>query len=394
MNHTRDSGLVPFAYGFRPFFLAAIAFALLAIALWLLFRSAGVMPLPNLPPQLWHGHEMLFGFVGAAIAGFLLTAVPSWTGARGFAGWPLIALTLVWASGRVAFALASQLPSSVVAFLELWFLPTLALMIAVPLLRVRNRNTPLLLVLGALWFVDATFVCAMTIGDLALASSMLQVGLDIVLLLITVIGGRIVPSFTANALRRRGLDAPIRSSSGIEVTVIASMIALLVIDVIAPARWAATFIAAIAAMAHAVRLAGWRGDLVLREPIAWVLHLAYAWMPVGLALKAIFLATDAGWAAGWLHALGAGAASMMIVAVITRASLGHTGRPLTVSRSVAAAYAVLCAAVLVRVLATAVPQYHEWSLTIAASLWTIAFAIVLVNYAPILLRRRIDGGEG
>jgi uncharacterized protein involved in response to NO len=383
-----------FAYGFRPFFLSAIAFAFVAIATWLVMRSAGVMPLPKLPPQLWHGHEMLFGFIGAAVAGFLLTAVPSWTGARGFAGWPLVTLTLIWLSGRIAFALASQLPSWAVAVAELSFLPALAIMVAIPLLRARNRNTPLLLVLGALWFVDATFVCAMTIGEPQLAAKMIRVGLDIVLLLITVIGGRIIPSFTASALRRRGIDAPARSYPAIEVTVIASMIALVAIDAIAPEHWAATFVAAIAATLHFARLSGWRGRLTLREPIVWVLHLAYLWMPIGLALKAIFLATGAGWAAGWVHALGVGAASMMIVAVITRASLGHTGRPLIVSKSVAIAYGVLSAAALVRVLAAAVPNYYEWSLKVAGSLWTLAFVILLAAYAPILLRRRADGRDG
>jgi uncharacterized protein involved in response to NO len=383
-----------FSYGFRPFFLAAIAFACLAIPIWLVVRSAGVMPLPKLAPQLWHGHEMLFGFITAAIAGFLLTAVPSWTGARGFAGWPLVTLTVIWLSGRAAFALATELPSWAVALAELAFLPALATMVAIPLLRARNRNTPLLLVLAALWFVDATFVCAMTIGEPQLATSMLHVGLDIVLLLITVIGGRIVPSFTANALRRRGIDKPARAHPTLEVLVIASMIALVAIDAIAPEHWAATLVAGVAATLHFARLSGWRGRLTLREPIVWVLHLAYSWIPIGLALKAIFLATGAAWAAGWVHALGVGAASMMIVAVITRASLGHTGRPLTVSKPVAVAYGVLCGAALIRVLATAVPNYYEWSLRAAGLLWTLAFAILLASYAPILVRRRVDEREG
>src|SRR5262249_50618266 len=150
-----------------------------------------------------------------------------------------------------------------------------------------------------------------------------------------------VPSFTANALRRRGIDVPARSYRTIEATVIASMIALVAIDALAPEHWVATLIASVAATLHFARLSGWRGRLTLGEPIVWVLHLASLWIPIGLALKAIFLATNAAWAAGWVHALGVGAASMMIVAVITRASLGHTGRPLVVSKSVAIAYGVL-----------------------------------------------------
>jgi uncharacterized protein involved in response to NO len=385
---------VPFAYGFRPFFLAAIAWALVAIVAWTVVRAVGAMPLPHLPPQLWHGHEMLFGFFTAAIAGFLLTAVPGWTATRVFAGWPLALLTLLWLLGRTAFAFANALPSWFVALAELPFLPALAGMVAVPLLRARNRNMPLLLVLVALWLVDATFVYAMTLGKLPLASSMLRVGLDIVLLLITVIGGRVVPSFTAGALRRRGIEAPIRSHVAVEAITITAMVAVVAVDLIAPAHSVAAIVAAVAALAHLIRLSGWRGTLTLGEPIVWVLHLAYLWLPVGLALKAVSLMTGTDWAAGWLHALTTGAASMMVVAVITRASLGHTGRELTVSLAVAISYAVLGAAAVARVAATALGSLQEWALGLAAVLWTIAFAILLFTYGPILLRRRVDGREG
>lgn len=385
---------VPFAYGFRPFFLAALVYGLLAVAGWILIRATGFSPLPHLPPQLWHGHEMLFGFVGAAIAGFLLTAVPSWTGMRGFAGWPLIVLTILWLAGRVTFALASQIDSLWVASAELSFLPVLAVMVGVPLLRAKNRNTPLLFVLVALWLVDATFLCAMSLGQLPLASRMLQIGLDIVLLLITVIGGRIVPSFTANALRRRDIETGIRNRPWIDRVAIASMALLVVADLVLPGHRFLPVLLAVAALTQALRMSGWGGLRTLREPIVWVLHLAYLWLPVGLALRAVHSATGADWASGWLHALGAGAAATMIVAVITRASLGHTGRALVVSRAVAIAYALLTLGAVTRVAATGLPYFYEWLLRIAASLWVVAFAIVLFVYAPILLRPRVDGRHG
>lgn len=390
----RRSLLVPFAYGFRPFFLMSIAYGLLTIVAWIGIRSAGLSPLPHLPPQQWHGHEMLFGFGGAAVAGFLLTAVPSWTGARGFAGWPLVALTILWLAGRAAFAFASHLSSLTVAFAELMFLPALAAMVAVPLLRARNRNTPLLIVLAALWLVDATFLCAMSLGEVSLASRMLRVTLDILLLLITVIGGRIVPSFTANALRRTEIDARIRNQPWVDRTAIASMALLVLADGIAPEHPLLPALTAIAAFAHAVRLAHWRGLRTLREPIVWVLHVAYLWLPLGLALRTVYSLTGADWASGWMHALGAGAAATMIIAVITRASLGHTGRPLTVSRPVAIAYGMLLLAAVARVAATVLPAFYEWLVRIAASLWIAAFAIVLVVYAPMLLRPRVDGRDG
>jgi uncharacterized protein involved in response to NO len=390
----RPARFVLFAYGFRPFFLAALAFGGLSIAAWLLIRTGGITPLPGLPPSLWHGHEMLFGFVGAAIAGFLLTAVPSWTGARGFAGWPLIVLSSIWLAGRIAFASSNYLSLHVVAVAELAFLPALAILIAVPLLRARNRNTPLLLVLGALWFTDATFLCAIALGDIPLASKMLRLGINIVLLLITVIGGRIVPAFTANALRRRGLDAAVRDNRWIGRITIATMLGVVAVDALSSARYAVAAAAGIAALAQLVRLAGWGGTRVLREPIVWVLHLAYLWLPLGLALKAIHFGLGAAWSSGWLHALTIGGAATMVVAVMTRASLGHTGRELIVSPAVVFAYVALGVAALLRAFAVAWPEMSEWIIRLAALLWIAAFAAVFVVYLPILVRPRVDGRSG
>lgn len=394
-GRARSLKLAPFAYGFRPFFFGALAYALIGLGAWLWIRATSQPALGDLPPSLWHGHEMLFGFIGAAIAGFLLTAVPSWTGARGFAGLPLIALTAVWLAGRVAFACASHLPAAVVAVAELAFLPALALLIAPPLLRARNRNTVLLLVLLALWIVDVTFIVALARTEPVLATGTLRVGIDIVLLLITVIGGRIVPAFTSSALRRSGIDAPVRNNQWLDAVVIGAMVFVVIIDAIAPLHAAAAVVAGVAAVGHAARLAGWRGLHARREPIVWVLHIAYAWLPLGLALKAVYLTAGADWAAQWLHALTAGAAATMIVAVITRASLGHTGRPLVVSRVVAAAYLLLTAAALVRVFGTSpLAPHRDWMIWLAGALWLFAFALILIVYAPILLRPRLDGRPG
>ena len=385
---------VPFAYGFRPFFLAALLYAAIGIAAWLWVRATGAMPLAALPPALWHGHEMLFRFIGAAIAGFLLTAVPSWTGSRGFAGAPLVALCSLWLLGRIGFGFAARIPVTVLAWSELLFLPALAILIAPPLVRARNRNTPLLGVLLSLWLVDAVFLRALALQDLALASKTLLVGVDIVLVLITVIGGRIVPAFTANALRRRGIDARVRSYPALDAAVAISMIGIVALDATMPGeRWSG-ILAGVAACLHLVRLAGWQGHRSLGEPIVWVLHASYLWLPIGLALKAAFLLQDAHWASQWLHALTVGVAASMIVAVITRASLGHTGRPLTVSSRVAVAYGLLCAAALLRVLVGGSPVGREWMIRLSGGLWLTGFLIVLVAYLPVLLRPRVDGKPG
>ncbi len=393
-SDSRAPRLVLFSYGFRPFFLAAFAYALVAVIAWMSIWTRGLMPLPTLPPMLWHGHEMLFGFIAAAVAGFLLTAVPSWTGTKGFGGWPLVVLCVLWLCGRIAFACATWLPPWLVATAELAFLPGLALLLAVPLLRSRNRNTPLLIVVGVLWAADATFLYSMAGADIVLARDTLLAGIDVVLLLVTVIGGRIVPAFTANALRRSGITAEVRSFRWLDGATIAAMALIVVIDAFVGIGWMAALVAGLAAALHAVRLAGWQGSRSMREPIVWILHVAYLWLPIGLALKAISLSTGAAWATDWLHALTVGAAATMIVAVITRASLGHTGRALVVSNQVVFAYGLLGAAALVRAFATALGSYREWAIWAAAGLWVVAFLLLLLSYAPILLRPRADGRPG
>jgi uncharacterized protein involved in response to NO len=391
----RKPAFALFAYGFRPFFWAAGACALLALLAWLGIYATGVLPLPNQPAHLWHGHEMLYGFIGAAIAGFLLTAVPSWTGARGFAGAPLVLLVTVWLTGRLAFAFAAVLPLTFVAVCELAFIPALACLLAPPLLRARNRNTPLLLVLGAIWLTDVVFLYALMRGDGLLAGSALLVAIDIVLLLITVIGGRIVPAFTASALRGRGRAVDIRSSRWTDGIVIGAMITVVLVDMLAPRHSIAGGIAAVATIAHTWRFAGWRSLRTLSEPLVWSLHLAYAWLPAGLAMKAIYLLTGATWTEHWLHALTVGAAASMILAVMTRAALGHTGRPLVAARPIVVAYILLCLAALVRVFSPSLATVeYRWTVMVAGTFWVAAFALFMMTYTPILMRPRIDARPG
>jgi uncharacterized protein involved in response to NO len=384
-----------YAYGFRPFFWVAGACALLAIIAWMFLYTLGGLPLPNLPPSLWHAHEMIYGFIGAAIAGFLLTAVPSWTGARGFAGTALVVLSSVWLAGRVAFATDAVLPWAVVAACDLAFLPALAGLLAPPLLRARNRNTPLLLVLIGIWLTDLAFLYALRSSNVLLARAALLVAIDVILVLITVIGGRIVPAFTASALRARGQAADLRSSRWLDRIVIGAMIAVVCADLVAPGSAIAGVVAALAAALQAWRLAGWRSLRTLDEPLVWSLHLAYAWLPVGLALKALYLLTAASWSAHWLHALTIGVAASMVLAVMTRAALGHTGRPLVAARSIALAYGLLSGAALVRVFAPSLVWVgYQWTVLTSGALWVAAFALFLITYTPILMRPRIDSQPG
>ena len=384
-----------FAYGFRPFFLLAGLYAAGSIAAWVWLFPRGATPMSSLVPQLWHGHEMIFGFIAAAIAGFMLTAVPSWTGERGFSGRPLMVLTGLWLAGRVAFGIGDALPIEVLMIAELLFVPGLIIVLAPSLLRSSNRNWPLLLVILAFWCGDAVFAYAAASGQSVLASTALRGSLGVVLILITIIGGRIIPAFTGNALRARGAAVTMRSSRALEVAAIVSTAGYVLADIAAPFGELTGGIAAAAALAHLIRLSGWHGLRSWRDPIVWILHAGYAWLPVGLALKAAFVLAGASWAVHWQHALGAGAAATMIMAVMTRASLGHTGRPLRVSRLVVVAYAALIASVFLRVFGAPVLQLQYAStVTIAGALWILAFALYSGAYAPILTRPRVDGKPG
>ena len=384
-----------FAYGFRPHFLLAGLAALVLIPAWALDVAYGVPLSSDWPPTLWHAHEMLFGFIASAVAGFLLTAVPSWTGHKGFAGTPLVVLSALWLAARIMIASSSYWPRCLTAAVDLTFLPLLAALVARPLLRSQNRNTPLLLVLGLLWLTNLAFHVALLGHNQPLALHALLIGIDLLLVLVTVIGGRILPAFTATALRPQGLQDTVSSSSGLTIAAVVGMAAVTVGDLFVPDARLAGGLAAAAAIIQGWRFAQWGVLRTLRSPIVWVLHLAYLWLPVGLALKAIALLGGAAFSAFWLHALTMGTLATMILGVMTRAALGHTGRPLSVHALTAASYLLLLGAVLVRVFGLAtLPVSYPTVIAGAAFLWTTAFLFFVVVYAPILCSPRVDGKPG
>jgi uncharacterized protein involved in response to NO len=384
-----------FAYGFRSSFLLAGLAAMLLVPLWTLSFVGGLPLGSSWPPMLWHAHEMLFGFIASAMAGFLLTAVPSWTGQKGFAGRPLIILASIWLAARLMIASSALWPTALLAAVDLAFLPALAIMVAQPLLRSRSRNTPLLAVLGMFWLTDVVFQIGLLRHNPPLALHALHIGIDIALVLVTVIGGRIVPSFTSSALRPLGLSAVVENRPVLTGLAIAGMVAVTLGDVFWPESRAAGYIAGFAACIQAARLLQWGTWRTLRQPIVWVLHLSYAWLPVGLALKAVALLSGAAIGAFWLHALTIGALTTMILGVMTRASLGHTGRALTVDPLTTFAYLLLTAAAVLRVFGLSVLRLNYPVVIISSALsWTIAFALFVIVYAPILWGPRADGEPG
>ncbi len=383
------AGWAPFALGFRPFFLAAGLYAVLMMALWLAILN-GKLQLGSLSPFVWHGHEMLFGFTVAVIAGFLLTAAQNWTGIQTPSGPALAALFLLWLAGRVSFFLPG-LSVGWVALIDLLFLPVLAVTLAWPLIKARQLfNAPfplMLLVLAAANVLVHVEALGRPTANISLG---LQLAAYVIVTMITVMGGRVIPSFTDNKLRTHA-----RRWKMIEWLVPLSTIGALLAVLIAPGAIVTAVMAAIAAAVHGIRLAGWYTRKIWAVPLLWVLHLGYAWIVLGFALlvaSALGVAAATGSA---LHAFTAGAIGVLTLGMMARVSLGHTGRMLEPSPLMTLAFVAVNIAALIRVAAPLLaPETYTPSMTLAGLMWMIAFGIFTVIYSPFLLRARVDGKPG
>lgn len=376
-----------FSYPFRVFFLSLTVLAILAIPLWMM-TVTGSISLPLAMPALhWHQHEMLFGFLSAGIAGFLLTAVCVWTGTERTHGVRLLLLWLVWLTGRALLVAGGQLPELLVQAVNLAFLPLVMLDAGWRIRQARQlRQVPLLVVLGLLWLMQVGFVTTLDIrfshGALVMAMA-----------LIGIIGGRITPAFSANWLRQRGRDSNLVQV--IPRLDIASLISLIVLmgALVAGIDRISGLLALVAGLLMLVRLAGWKGWLFRSEPLLWILHLSILWVPVALFLLAGTLLAD--WpSTAWSHAAGTGAISCLILGVIARVSLGHTGRPLVLPGGMVMAFVLIHLAALVRVL-TAM-EIIPWHPGVGSSslFWMLAFGIFLVRYWKALASPRADHKPG
>lgn len=390
------AGIALLAHGFRPFFLLAAIWAPLSVGLWIASLSGVAIPEGPLPLQRWHGHEVLAGFVAAAIVGFLLTAVPNWTGRRGYAGAPLVGLLALFLAGRLALMPGSPLSIGVAAPLALAGLPAVLLLLLPALVKAGKLRLagPPLLVLG-FWAGDVLMLgnaAGWWAGETWRAGQLLMANMALVL--VGVIGGRIIPSFTLNALRKTNRPAEPSPLPGVDRGAILALLAVAVTDLAAPGGVLAGAVAALAALLVALRLSQWHGLRTLGQPIIWVLHLAYGFVPLALATKAAWLLTEAPWALHWLHLQGAGALALMIVAVMTRATLGHTGRDLVASPATVTAYVLIGLAALVRVFGPSLSANSLIPLILAATFWILGFSLVLLVYGPMLLQPRADGKPG
>ena len=380
-------GFALWQLGFRPFYLLASAFAALSIALWSL-QFTGRLPAPYLPAPVWHAHEMLFGFTLAVVVGFLFTAGRNWTGRPTPTGGVLAALALLWVAARVLvltpWGWASALANAA-------FPLAAAVSLAIPFVRAGNRRNYFFVGLLVLLSGATLAVHLDQLGVLAVpAWAGIQLALDAVLFILCVMGGRVIPMFTNNGVP--GADA--KRQPLLEKAALGSVLVLLAADALRPPAGIVAAVAAIAAAAHLARWALWQPWTTLRTPLVWVLHLAYAWIPVHLGMRAL---AAAGWMASSaaVHALTVGAIGGLVIGMMTRTARGHTARPLRADGWDVACYVLVAAAAVVRVLVPLLrPGWMLEAVVVSGALWSAGFGSYAACYWKVLTRARLDGKAG
>ena len=376
-------------YAFRPMFLAAGSWAVIALALWLAMFFGYVQLPTRFDPLAWHVHEMLFfGFVMAAVAGFLLTAIPNWTGRLPVRGYPLAALACLWLLGRLACLISADLPAWLAVLADLAFPSALLAVAAREIIAGHNwRNLPMTAPL--MLFIIADLL--MHLESLGFAVSIglgwrLAVGAPVVL--ISVIGGRIIPSFTRNWLFKRKSPRLPSPQDMLDTASIALLAAALILWAFLPDPRVTGALLIAAALLNAVRLSRWAGIASWPEPLLFILHIGYGWVAVGTALLGLSIFNIGVPVASAIHALTAGATAVMILAVMPRVTLGHTGRELTASRATVAVFVLINAAAIARVCASWHTEFMTIMLLVAGACWIAAFGLFELVYGPMLLTRR------
>ncbi|MBX6327559.1 MAG: NnrS family protein [Pseudolabrys sp.] len=376
------AGPALFAYGFRPFFLAAGLWAPFAILIWLP-QYFGQLTLPIAFGALdWHMHEMLYGYVAAAVAGFLLTAIPNWTGRLPVSGWPLGGLVLLWAAGRLAILLSAWIGATTAAVIDVAFLMTLAIVAGREIVAGKNwRNLRVLLLLGVLIAGNAVFHAEVLLDGTSAYGP--RIGLGAIVLLISLIGGRIVPSFTHNWLVRHNPGLLPKPFSRFDALTLAASACALLGWIVAPTHPASGVMLALAGLLQIVRLARWSGHRTVADRLVLVLHVGYLFVPAGFLLVGASALTAAVPSTAGIHAWTTGAIGLMTLAVMTRATLGHTGQALQAGPATQAVYALVLAAALLRIGAAFAGSYAllEW----AGAAWIIGFVVFVVVYGPLLV---------
>jgi uncharacterized protein involved in response to NO len=375
-----------FSYGFRPFFLLAASYAALAIPLWLAAFEAGLQLPTAFAPRDWHVHEMLYGFVASVIGGFLLTAIPNWTGRLPLQGMPLALLVLSWLAGRLAVFCSASIGWIASCAIDALFLALLAAAAAREIIAGSKwGNLPVVALISALALNNVAFHIEAHVSGLAEYST--RFAIAVVITLVSLIGGRIVPSFTRNWLARQR-PGPMPAPFGkLDAAIIAASVLTLLAWIASPLAAVTGVIMIVAGCLHAIRLARWAGYRTLGDRLVLILHLAYAFVPLGYLLSGL-AAFDVVPPSAGIHAWTGGAIGTMTIAVMTRATLGHTGRRLEASVGTQGIYAAVVLAALLRICASIEPGNMQALLAAAGTAWVCAFLGFALLYGPALCRRR------
>jgi uncharacterized protein involved in response to NO len=383
------AGPVILSAGFRPFFLGASIWAAVAVPLWLGAYAEGLALPTKVAPPVWHAHEMVFGYAAATVAGFLLTAIPNWTGRMPLQGGALATLVLLWVIGRLGVLFSDEIGAPAATVADLCFPTVFLAVVAREICAGKNwRNLPMLGALSLLLLGNLlVHLDALDLADTAELGN--RVGLVTLLMLISLVGGRIVPSFTRNWLTKARPEAapPVPAGRFDLAALVVTALALL-IWTIAPDSALTAWAALAAGITVALRLSRWRGLHTLPEPLLLILHVGYGWLALGLLLGLNGL-TDMLPATTALHALTVGAVGTMTLAVMTRASLGHTGRPLSTGPVTKAIYSLITVAALLRILSPFVGNRVDLALWLAGVSWSCAFGLFAVFYGLVLVRPRV-----
>jgi len=382
-----------FQLAFRPFFLLGALFSVFSISLWASSITGHINLTVYGGPLWWHVHEMLFGFVSAIVVGFLLTAVRTWTGQPGCSGPLLACLVAVWLSGRCVLFLPTILPVWVVAFADLLFLPLAAVILALPVVRMKQwRNIVFVPLLLAMALVNAGMHWAAFEGS---ADVLLGAGNTMVLLvtlLMTIMAGRVVPMFTANGTGTKQVPAHRVLEKMAPLSLLLAVIASFLSPAIPAIAVALCFI--LAACVHGARALRWRIWVSVKVPLVWSLHLSYWCIVLGLFMYGLSEISSAVTRSQAIHTLTVGAMGMMILSMISRVSLGHTGRPIKVGWLMTGALALVFGAFVVRVFGSFWIDTYTYQIAAAAALWAIAYGCFVVRYVAILTKPRVDGEPG
>lgn len=385
----QQSSAALWSLAFRPFFLTASVWAALALVLWIdLFLTGGALP-SRFDPLTWHIHAMLFGFVPAAIAGFMLTAIPNWTGRPPIRGARLIGLVTLWLIGRVACLISAALPLWMAAILDLAFPIALCTVAASEVIAARNwRNLMMPLPIGVLTI--ANLLMYLELARLNVPAGLgWRLAIAAVIALISAIGGRIIPAFTRNWLVTRQISLLPAAHDRLDSTALATLHTGLLCWAFFPDSRLIGMVLLLGAALNLWRLARWRGTATLREPLLAILHVGYAWVAIGAGLLGGSLLTAAIPEQAAIHALTAGAIGTMVLAVMTRVARGHTGRPLEADRVTTTIYTTISVAAVARVVA-AFDGSSVLLLGLSAVLWMAAFSLFVIHYGPMLISPRID----